>query len=101
MIVVNYYQDEDYNPDTDGYSLTLAAVINDTLDLHDDISLIKECIENDSDFKPVNATLYEIYLDRANIQAPFPAIDPAFAINSIVTKRYSEDLGHHTPIVQL
>ena len=101
MIVVNYYQAEDYNADTDGYTLTLAGIINDTLDLQDDIDLITECIENDSDFEPKNGVMYEIYLDRANIQAPFPAIDPAFAINRVVEKKYSEDFGHYTPIVEL
>lgn len=101
MIVVNYYQAEDYNPDTDGYTLTLAGVINDTLDLQDDIELITECISNCGEFEPKNGVMYEIYLDRANIQAPFPAIDPAFAVNRIVEKKYSEDFGHYTPIVQL
>lgn len=101
MIVVNYYQAEDYNPDTDGYTLTLAGVINDTLDLQDDIELITECIDNCGEFEPKNGVLYEIYLDRANIQAPFPAIDPAFAVNRIVEKKYSEDFGHYTPIVEL
>ncbi len=101
MIVVNYYQDEDYNPDTDGYTLTLAGVVNDTLDLQDDIELIRDCIENSGEFNPRNGVLYEIYLDRAKIAAPFPAIDPAFAINMIVEKKYSEDLGHYTPIVEL
>jgi hypothetical protein len=33
MIVVNYYQAEDYNPNTDGYTLTLAGVINDNIRL--------------------------------------------------------------------
>lgn len=101
MIVVNYYQEEDYNPETDGYYLSLAAVINDSLDLHDDIELIIECISNCGEFEPKNGVMYEIYLDRANIAAPFPAIDPAFAVNRIVEKAYSEHLGHHTPIVQL
>lgn len=86
MIVVNYFQAEDYNPDTDGYSLTLAGVINDTLDLQDDIQLITECIANDTDFEPKNGVLYEIYLDRAIIHTSFPAFNPAFAINRIVEK---------------
>ena len=101
MIVVNYYQAEDYNPDTDGYTLTLAGVINDILDLQDDIELINECIDNCGEFEPKNGVLYEIYLDRAKIAAPFPAIDPAFAVNRIVEKKYSEDFGHYTPIVEL
>ena len=101
MIVVNYYQAEDYNPDTDGYTLTLAGVINDTLDLQEDIELITECIDNCGEFEPKNGVLYEIYLDRAKIVAPFPAIDPAFSVNRIVEKKYSEDFGHYTPIVEL
>jgi len=86
MIVVNYYQAEDYNPDTDGYTLTLAGVINDNLDLHDDIAMIIECIDNDVDFEPKNGVMYEIYLDRANIQAPFPAIDPHFQLIQLSKK---------------
>ena len=101
MIVVNYYQAEDYNPDTDRYTFTFAAVINDTSDLHADIKLITECIDNCGEFEPKNGVLYEIYLDRAKIAAPFPAIDPAFAVNRIVEKKYSEDFGHYTPIVEL
>ena len=101
MIVVNYYQAEDYNPDTDGYNLTLAGVINDTLDLQEDIELITECIDNCGEFDPKNGVLYEIYLDRAKIAAPFTAIDPAFAVNKIVEKKYSEDFGYYTPIVEL
>lgn len=101
MIIVKYYQSEDYNPDTDGYDLTLAAVVNDTLDLNNDIALITECIENSGEFEPKNGVLYEIYLDRAKIAAPFPAIDPAFALNRIVEKKYSEDFGHYTPLVEL
>lgn len=101
MIVVNYFQAENYNPDTDGYILTLAGVINDTLDLKDDIELIIDCISNYGEFEPKNGVMYEIYLDRANISTPFPAIDPAFAVNRIVEKKYSENFGHYTPTVQL
>jgi hypothetical protein len=101
MIIVNYYQDEDYNPDTDGYNLHLAAVVNDVLDLTNDIDLITDCIENDSNFKPKNGVFYELHLDRANIRAPYPAIDPAFAITNIVEYNYNEVLGHHKPIVNL
>jgi len=58
MIVVNYYQEEDYNPDTDGYHLHLAGVINDTLELQDDVQIIKEAIENCGEFEPKNGVLY-------------------------------------------
>jgi hypothetical protein len=101
MIVVNYYQEEDYNPDTDGYTLTLAGVINDILDLQDDIELITECIENCGEFDPKNGVQYEIYLDRATIASAFPIVERAFAVNRIVEKVYHEDYGHHTPIVRL
>lgn len=101
MIVVNYFQDEDYNPDTDGYYLHLAGVINDELELQDDVNLIKEAIENSSDFNPKNGVVYEIYLDRARTRAPYPVIDPSFCINRVVEKKYSADLGFYTPIVEL
>ena len=98
MIIVNYYRDEDYNPDTDGYILTLAAVVNDELDLNNDIQLITDCIDNDPDFEPENGCLYEIQLDRATIAAD-PVPEPAFAISRIVRKRYDIDRGWETPIV--
>ena len=101
MIVVNYYQEEDYNPETDGYYLYLAGIINDTLELQDDIDLIKEAIENSSEFKPENGVMYEIYLDRATIESSFPIQEPSFDINRIVEKKYHEEIGHYTPIVRL
>ena len=101
MIVVNYYQEEDYNPETDGYYLVLAGVINDTLDLQDDVELIKEAIENCGEFEPQNGVMYEIYLDRATIASAYPIQEPAFAVNRIVEKVYHEDYGHHTPTVRL
>ncbi len=101
MIVVNYYQEEDYNPDTDGYHLHLAGVINDTLELQYDVELIQDAIENCSEFNPKNGVLYEIYLDRATIASSYPIVEPAFAVNKIIEKVYSEEYGHHTPIVRL
>jgi hypothetical protein len=101
MIIVNYYQNEDYNPQTDGYTLELAAVVNDTLSLTDDIELIIECLENAADFTPKNGVVYEVYLDRALVAASFPASEPAFSVNRVVEKQYSEHMGHHTPLVQL
>ena len=100
MIIVNYYQSEDYNPSSDGYTLTLAAVVNDELDLQCDIDLITDCIDNDTSFKPQNGVLYEIQLDRATI-ASDPVPEPAFAISKVITKRYDLDLGWCTPIVRL
>lgn len=101
MIVVNYYQAEDYNPDTDGYILTLAGVINDTLELQDDVQLITECLSNCDEFEPKNGVMYEIYLDRATIAASFPIYEQAFSVNKIVEKKYNEDYGHHTTIVRM
>ena len=101
MIVVNYYQSEDYNPATDGYMLHLAGVANDQLDLNNDIELIQECIENDPTFNPRNGVMYEVYLDRATIASAYPIQEPAFAINRVVEMVYNHDYGHHTPIVQL
>lgn len=101
MIVVNYYQNEDYNPDTDGYVLTLAGVVNDTLELQHDIELIIECIDNCEEFEPKNGVLYEIYLDRAKIQSSFPIMEPAFSVNRIVEKKYHPNLGHYTPLIEL
>jgi hypothetical protein len=101
MIVVNYYQEEDYNPETHRYHLTLAGVINDNLDLLSDIDLITECIENCGEFEPTNGVLYELYLDRATIAASFPLKEPAFVVNRIVEQKYSEDFGHYTPVVEL
>ena len=101
MIVVSYYQEEDYSPETDGYHLILAGVINDTLDLQDDVELIKEAIENCGEFEPQNGVMYEIYLDRATIASAYPIQEPAFAVNRIVEKVYHEDYDHHTPTVRL
>lgn len=100
MIVVNYFREPDYNPDTDGYHLHLAGVVNDTLDLNCDIQLIIDCIDNDSDFEPKSGVMYELFLDRATIAAD-PVSEPAFAINQIVEKVYSEDYGWHTPLIRM
>ncbi len=83
MIIVNYYREEDFNPETDGYHLHLAGVINDSLDLNYDIQLIIDCIDNDSDFEPKNGILYELQLVRATISAD-PIPEPAFAIREVI-----------------
>jgi hypothetical protein len=83
MIIVNYYREEDCNPETDGYHLRLAGVINDSLDLQYDIQLITDCIDNDDDFEPKNGILYELQLVRATISAD-PIPEPAFAIREII-----------------
>jgi len=102
MIIVNYYQEEDYNANTDDYHLNLAGIVNDVLKLHDDIDMIKECIENCGEFKPKNGVMYEIYLDRATIASSFPTVEQAFAVNRIVEKVYDKDICEHiTPLFRL
>ena len=102
MIIVNYYQEEGFNPDTDGYHLDLAAVVNDILRLDDDVQLIKDCIENCTKFNPKNGVMYELYLDRATIASSFPIVEHAFALNRIVEKFYDKDICEHvTPVVCL
>ena len=100
MIIVNYFREEDYNPETDGYMLNLAGVINDILDLNYDIELIKDCIDNDTDFDPKNGQMYELQLDRAAIKSD-PVDEPAFVISRVITKKYDLNCGWITPIVQL
>jgi hypothetical protein len=94
MIIVNYFQDEDYNPETDGYSLHLAGMVNDHLDLDYDINLIKECIDNQDEHEFLNDVLYEIHLCRATIDAD-PIPEPAFAIYQVVTMERSKETGIH------
>lgn len=101
MIIVNYFQSEDYNPLTDGYTLTLAAVVNDTLDLIYDIDDIKETIENSHQFNPVNGAYYELHLDRAIIRYSHPASERTFSITKIERYDYSQDLGYYKPMVDL
>lgn len=101
MIIVNYYQEEDYNPETDGYHLNLAAVVNDTLDLINDIEQIKDAIDNSSEFEPKNGTLYELHLDRAVINYSHPAREYTFSLTNIVEMKYSPELGHHKPLIDL
>lgn len=101
MIVVNYYRDEDCNPETDGYGLYLAGVINDGLDLHSDIQLIKDCIDNDLGFDPENGVLYELQLVRATI-ASDPIDEPAFAIREIIELKRDQHTGEFSvPVIRL
>ena len=92
MIIVNYYREEDCNPETDGYHLHLAGVINDSLDLNYDIQLIIDCIDNDSDFEPKNGILYELQLVRATISAD-PIPEPAFAIIEVIELKRCKHTG--------
>lgn len=100
MIIVNYWHDKDYDPINDGYSLELAGIVNDSLDLHNDIQLIEEAIENDDNFEPKDETLYEIYLTRATI-ASDPMPECAFAIHQVIEKVQDPDYGWITPIVRM
>ena len=83
MIIVNYWQDKDYDPTTDGYELSLAAVVNDALSLTSDIQLIELAVDNDNDFGPKDETLYELYLERCTI-ASDPIPEQAFRIAKVV-----------------
>ena len=96
MIIVNYYRAEDCNPETDGYYLHLAGVINDSLDLQYDIQLIIDCIDNDIDFEPKNGILYELQLTRATIQAD-PINESAFAIREIIELKRCKHTGEFSP----
>ena len=101
MIIVNYYTSEDYNKETDGYYLHLAGVVNDMLNLDADPELIKECIDNDTDFEPKAGVMYELQLIRACISAD-PMPEPAFAIDRIIEIPIDKNLGYHVrPLVYL
>lgn len=101
MIIVNYLIDNGYNPLTDGYYLTLAGVVNDVLDLHNDIQLIIDCIDNSDEFTPSVGVMYELYLTRATI-ASDPVPEPAFFLDRIVKKKYDPDsCTFYTPTVNL
>lgn len=97
MIVVNYFQESDFNPETDGYSLELAAVINDVFDINEDPQRIKECIEDCPEWPAFeNEVMYEIYLDRGLItqQAPFMG-EKIFVVSKVVKLDYDPDNGHY------
>ena len=102
MIIVNLYCEEDYNPNTDGFHLKLAGVINDEFDLYDDTERVVECIENDSEFEPKAGQFYEIQLIRATIASAYPIFEPAFAIDRIIEKKYCNETGVWvTPLVRM
>jgi len=101
MIIVNLYCEEDYNPETDGFHLVLAGIVNDTLDLYCDPQLIQDCIENDPDFEPKAGQFYEIQLIRATIDAD-PIPEPYFAIDRIIEKVNCKHTGEWiTPLVRM
>jgi hypothetical protein len=83
MIIVNYWQDKDYDPTTDGYELTLAGVVNDSLSLTNDLQLIELAVDNDNEFEPKDETVYELYLERCTIAAD-PIPERAFRITRVV-----------------
>ena len=102
MIVVNIFFEEDYNPETDGYHLTLAGVINNELDLNYDPELIIEAIDNDEIFKPKAGNMYEVQLIRATIASAYPFVKRAFVIDRIIEKVYdNESSCFITPLVKL
>ena len=100
MIILNLYCEDDYDQNTDGFHLHLAAVVNDELNLYSDPQLIIECIENDPDFEPKAGQLYEIQLIRGTI-ASDPIPENAFAIDRIIEKKYDADFGWITPLIQM
>lgn len=100
MIIVNYWLDLDVEDRE--YSLLLAGVINDTLDLDFDIVLIHDAIDNNDDFEPKHETLYEIHLVRASIANGTIMGEPAFYIDKALEKTHNKETGEWiTPIVQL
>lgn len=100
MIIVNYWRDKDYDERTDGYTLHLAGVVNDVLDLNHDIELIQNAIDNDPSFEPKAETLYEIQLIRGTISSD-PIPENAFAIDRIIEKIHDQDIGWITPLVRM
>ena len=101
MIIVNLYCEEDYNPETDGFHLHLAAVVNDTIDLYNDPVLITECIENDPEFEPKAGLFYKIQLVRGTI-ASDPVPEPAFAIDRVIETKLNPETGEReTPLVRM
>lgn len=101
MIIVNLYCDEDYDSTTDGFHLHLAGLVNETLDIYNDPTLIIECIENDPNFEPKAGQFYEIQLIRGTI-ASDPIPEPAFSIDRIIEKKYcSESESWITPLVRM
>ena len=101
MIIVNLYFEEDYNPETDGYYLMLAGVVNDQLNLNYDPRLIEEAIDNDTDFEPKADQFYEIQLIRATVSSD-PVPEPAFVIDKIVEKKRCIQTGEWvTPLVRM
>jgi hypothetical protein len=100
MIIVNYWQDADYDSTTDGYSLHVAGIINDTINLDIDPQLLHDAIDNDDNFEPKDETLYEIQLIRATIASdPIPEL--AFSVDRIIEKKYDEDFGWITPLIRM
>ncbi len=101
MVIVNLYCDEDYNPETDGFHLHLAGVINDSIDLYSDVELIQEAIENDPKFEPKKGQFYEIQLIRGTI-ASDPVPEPCFVIDRVIEKVYNKETGEwSTPLVRI
>ena len=100
MIIVNLTFEESYDPETDGYHLELAAVVNDTLDLFNDVDLIKDCIENDTEIERKGGSSYVVQLLRATIDSD-PIPEPAFIVGSFIQEVYDPNYGWITPTIKL
>lgn len=92
MIICNLWLPSDHSFDDKEYELSIEAIVNDTFQLGMDDEKITECLDNHEFDEPIkHETLYELYFDRALIEAPFPAIDPAFAITSVRARKLNSD----------
>lgn len=100
MVIVNLYFQEDYNPETDGFDVFLAAVVNDYFDIQVDPELIMEAIQNDPNFEPKNGQFYEVQLIRGTI-ASDPVPEPGWAIDRVIEKVYNSHGEWETPLVRM
>lgn len=93
MIIVTVHVECGCSFEEGEYSLHLEGCVQDALNLDIDIEKIKDCIDNyEGEIK--EDIHYTFFLHRANIQAPHPCYDPAFAVQQVI-----EDV--HTVNVQL
>jgi len=79
MIIVNVLTESGCSFNQGEYMLDLEAVVHDKYNFDNDHDKIVECIqEYDGEIK--EDVVYTFFLNRANIQAPFPHYDPSFDI---------------------
>ena len=101
MIICNFWLPSGHDFSESEYDLSIAAIVNDSYEIGNDEDKIIECLENHEFDEPLKEeTLYELYFDRARIEAPFPAIDPAFAITNVRARKTSPE-GEFIDYVQL